>query len=102
MAIEVSATPRGVQGRGASRRLRHGGRVPGGLYGAGKDAQNIELDHKELVQHLKHESFHASILSLSVDGEKQQVLLRDLQMHRGARRCCTSTSSASRAIARFI
>jgi len=81
MAIEVTATPRGVQGRGASRRLRHGGRVPGVLYGAGKDAQNIELDHNELVQHLKQESFHASILSLSVDGEKQQVLLRDLQMH---------------------
>jgi large subunit ribosomal protein L25 len=81
MAIEVTATPRGVQGRGASRRLRHGGRVPGVLYGAGKDAQNIELDHNELVQHLKHESFHASILSLTVDGEKQQVLLRDLQMH---------------------
>ena len=81
MAIEVTATPRGVQGRGASRRLRHGGRVPGVLYGAGKDAQNIELDHNELVQHLKQESFHASILSLTVDGEKQQVLLRDLQMH---------------------
>jgi large subunit ribosomal protein L25 len=81
MAIEVSATPRGVQGRGASRRLRHGGRVPGILYGAGKPAQNIELDHNELAQHLKHESFHASILSLTVEGEKHQVLLRDLQMH---------------------
>jgi large subunit ribosomal protein L25 len=81
MAIEVNATTRGVQGRGASRRLRHGGRVPGTLYGAGKPAQNIELDHKDLAQHLKHESFHASILTLSVAGEKQQVLLRDVQMH---------------------
>jgi large subunit ribosomal protein L25 len=81
MAIEVNATTRGVQGRGASRRLRHGGRVPGTLYGAGKAAQNIELDHKDLAQHLKQESFHASILTLSVAGEKQQVLLRDVQMH---------------------
>jgi large subunit ribosomal protein L25 len=81
MAIEVTATPRGVQGRGASRRLRHSGRVPAILYGADKPAQNIELDHNELAQHLKHESFHASILSLSVEGEKHQVLLRDVQMH---------------------
>ncbi len=81
MAIEVNATARGVQGRGASRRLRHGGRVPGILYGAGKPAQNIELDHNELAQHLKQESFHASILTLSMNGSKEQVLLRDLQMH---------------------
>ena len=81
MAIEVTATPRGVQGRGASRRLRHSGRVPAVLYGADKAPQNIELDHNELAQHLKHESFHASILSLSVEGEKHQVLLRDVQMH---------------------
>ena len=81
MAIEVNAIPREVQGRGASRRLRHGGRVPGVLYGAGKPAQSIELDHNELAHHLRQESFHASILTLSVNGDKQQVLLRDLQMH---------------------
>jgi large subunit ribosomal protein L25 len=55
--------------------------VPGVLYGGDKPAENIELDHNELAQHLKHESFHASILSLSVNGTKQQVLLRDVQMH---------------------
>ena len=81
MTIEVNATPRGCKATGASRRLRHGGRVPGILYGGGKPAQTIELDHNELVQHLKQEAFHASILTLSVDGKKQQVLLRDVQMH---------------------
>jgi len=55
--------------------------VPGVLYGGDKPAENIELDHNELAQHLKLESFHASILSLSVNGTKQQVLLRDVQMH---------------------
>jgi len=81
MAIEVNAMPRSTQGRGASRRLRHGERVPGILYGGGKPAQNIELDHKELALNLKQEAFHASILTLSVDGQKEQVLLRDVQMH---------------------
>jgi large subunit ribosomal protein L25 len=81
MAIEVEATPRTTQGKGASRRLRHTGRVPGVLYGAGQPALAIELDHKDLAFKLKQETFHASILSLSVGSEKQQVLLRDYQMH---------------------
>jgi large subunit ribosomal protein L25 len=81
MAIEVNATPRATQGKGASRRLRRQERVPGILYGAGRPVQNIELDHKELVLHLKHEAFQASILTLNLEGEKQQVLLRDIQMH---------------------
>jgi large subunit ribosomal protein L25 len=77
MAIEVTATTRTTQGKGASRRLRHAARVPGIVYGAGKDAQPIEVDHKELAQNLKLESFHASILTLNLAGEKHQVLLRD-------------------------
>ena len=81
MAIEVNATPRATQGKGASRRLRRHERVPGVLYGGGRPAQNIEMDHKELALHLKHEAFQASILTLNVGGEKQQVLLRDIQMH---------------------
>ncbi|HTS54244.1 MAG TPA: 50S ribosomal protein L25/general stress protein Ctc [Burkholderiales bacterium] len=79
--MEVNATPRATQGRGASRRLRRQERVPGILYGGGRPVQNIELDHKELALHLKHEAFQASILTLNLEGEKQQVLLRDLQMH---------------------
>ena len=81
MAIEVNATPRSMQGKGASRRLRHAARVPGILYGGGQPAANIEVDHKELLQHLRHEAFHASILQLNLDGSKLQVLLRDYQMH---------------------
>jgi large subunit ribosomal protein L25 len=81
MAIEVNATSRSMQGKGASRRLRHAYRVPGILYGAGMAARPIEVDHKELSQNLKLESFHASILTLNLGGEKHQVLLRDYQMH---------------------
>jgi large subunit ribosomal protein L25 len=81
MAIEVNATPRSTQGKGASRRLRHAARVPGILYGGGQPAANIEVDQKELLQHLRHEAFHASILQLNLDGSKLQVLLRDYQMH---------------------
>jgi large subunit ribosomal protein L25 len=81
MKIEFTAFPRKVQGTGASRRLRGGGKVPGIVYGADKPALPIELDHQALSRHLKMEAFHASILDMTLDGNKQQVLLRDVQMH---------------------
>ena len=81
MKITVKANARGVQGTGASRRLRHAARVPGIVYGGGVTATNIELDHNDLYHQLKLEAFHASILDMELDGNKEQVLLRDVQMH---------------------
>jgi large subunit ribosomal protein L25 len=81
MKIAIKAEPRSVQGTGASRRLRRESKVPGVVYGAGKDATPIQLDHKDLWFKLKMEAFHASILDMEVGSEKSQVLLRDYQMH---------------------
>jgi large subunit ribosomal protein L25 len=81
MKIEIKAEPRSLQGTGASRRLRRESKVPGILYGAGKDAQPIQLDHKDLYFKLKLEAFHASILDMELGADKVQVLLRDYQMH---------------------
>jgi large subunit ribosomal protein L25 len=81
MKIAIKAEPRSVQGTGASRRLRRESKVPGVVYGAGKDATPIQLDHKELWFKLKTEAFHASILDMEIGNDKSQVLLRDYQMH---------------------
>src|SRR5437763_9590138 len=81
MAIEISARKREAQGTGASRRLRRLGRVPGIVYGGDKEAITIELDHKDLYQSLRNEKFHASILTLALDGTQEQVLLRAVNMH---------------------
>ena len=81
MKIEVTAFPRTRQGTGASRRLRAAGRVPGIIYGADKPVQTVEFDQRELQRHLKLEAFHASILDMTVDSGREQVLLRDFQMH---------------------
>jgi large subunit ribosomal protein L25 len=80
MTIEINATTRKAQGTGASRRLRNTGRVPGVVYGVG-DVNMIELDHNELYYKLRAEAFHASILTLNLDGKKESVLLRDFVMH---------------------
>ncbi|TXI17446.1 MAG: 50S ribosomal protein L25/general stress protein Ctc [Nitrosomonas sp.] len=81
MKIEISADKREMQGKGASRRLRRTGKVPAIIYGGDQEAQSIEMDHNDLFHKLKLEAFHASVLSLSVSGNKEQVLLRDIQMH---------------------
>ncbi|MDP1633527.1 MAG: 50S ribosomal protein L25/general stress protein Ctc [Gallionellaceae bacterium] len=81
MKIEFNASKRELQGTGASRRLRRAGKVPGILYGGEPAAQSIDVDHNALFHSLKQEAFHASILTMNLDGQKQQVLLRDYQMH---------------------
>jgi len=81
MALEVVAQTRKLQGTGASRRLRNAGKVPGIVYGGKKEAVNIELDHNALYHALRNEKFHASILELTLDGAKEQVLLRAVNMH---------------------
>ncbi|MGZ8258231.1 MAG: 50S ribosomal protein L25/general stress protein Ctc [Methylotenera sp.] len=81
MSIEINAVKRDAKGTGASRRLRRAGTVPGVVYGSGKEAIALEIDHKELFLQFRHEAFHASVLSLIVDGKKENVLLRDFQMH---------------------
>src|SRR5207244_11690114 len=79
-AIEISARKREAQGTGASRRLRRLGKVPGILYGGDHGPVNIELDHQQLYLNLRNERFHTSILTLALDGAKEQVLLRSLNM----------------------
>jgi large subunit ribosomal protein L25 len=81
MQIELSATKRAAQGTGASRRLRHAGKVPGILYGGAEPPLTIELDHNALFLQARREAFHASIIMLDLDGQKQQVLLRAINMH---------------------
>ena len=82
MQIEITANTRKLQGTGASRRLRAAGKLPGVIYGGEEgSAQSIEMDHKDLFYKLKLEAFHASILSINIDGKTEQVLLRDVQMH---------------------
>ncbi|HTQ77338.1 MAG TPA: 50S ribosomal protein L25/general stress protein Ctc [Burkholderiales bacterium] len=79
--MEISARKREAQGTGASRRLRRSGGVPGIIYGGDGDAVTIELDHKELLHNLSKETFHASILTLKLDGVAEDVLLRAFNMH---------------------
>lgn len=81
MQFELNAQKRTDQGTGASRRLRHAGKVPAIVYGGSEAPQAIELDQNTILLNLRKEAFHASVLTLNIDGKKESVLLRDNQMH---------------------
>lgn len=81
MEIIIQAKKRESKGTSASRRLRRAGTVPGIVYGGDKEAISLEFDHKNLFLEFRHEAFHASILTLDVEGKKESVLLRDYQLH---------------------
>ena len=80
-SIEFTAFARNTEGRGASRRMRKSGKAPGIVYGGKAEPTPIELDHNALIHALRNETFHASILTLKMDGSATKVLLRDVQMH---------------------
>ncbi|WP_456408216.1 50S ribosomal protein L25/general stress protein Ctc [Thiolapillus sp.] len=77
----IQAVARNDGGKGASRRLRREGLVPGIIYGGGKDPEMIATAHNKLLQHLEHEAFYSSIVEVEVEGKKQRVVLKDLQRH---------------------
>ena len=79
--FEIIAEPREDMGKGASRRLRREGKVPGVVYGANKDAASIMVNQNEIMRHLEDEAFYAHILTLQVGKWKEKVVLKDLQRH---------------------
>lgn len=81
MKIEINASKRTVQGRSASRRLRRAERVPAIVYGGAAQPQALELDHNSIYHQLRIEAMHSSVLTLNIEGTRESVLLRDVQMH---------------------
>lgn len=77
----IAAETRDDTGTGASRRLRRAGKVPGIIYGAGKDPVMLTIGHDAIYHNLEDESFHSSILTVEVDGKGEKAILRDVQMH---------------------
>jgi large subunit ribosomal protein L25 len=77
----IEVEPRGTEGKGASRRLRHAGKVPAIVYGGDLEPKSIQIHHNTVWLMSQNEWFYSAILDLSLDGDVQPVLLRDMQRH---------------------
>lgn len=81
ISYTFGADARGTQGKGASRRLRHSGKVPAILYGAHTDAQALVLDQQNLLTMIDDERFYSSIVRLKIGEQSQEAIVKDVQMH---------------------
>ncbi len=80
-SFEMTAVVRSDLGKAATRRLRHSGQVPAVIYGDDKEPASIMMVHDDLMHNLENEAFYSHILSITVDGKKEDVVLKDLQRH---------------------
>jgi large subunit ribosomal protein L25 len=94
ISFELAAEFRDRQGKGASRRLRHAGRVPAILYGGSKEPRAITLNHQKLMTLVDNEKFYSSIINLKVGDVLQAAIVKDLQMHPARNAISMSTCSA--------
>ncbi len=79
--FDLIADIREDQGKGASRRLRHTGKVPAIIYGAGRPPRALVFDHNRVLQQLNNESFFSSVLNIKVGKKSQAAILKDVQRH---------------------
>jgi len=80
-AFELVAEFRDAQGKGASRRLRRGNKVPAILYGGHREPRALALDHAKLLLMLDNERFYSTIINLKVGELNQAAILKDVQRH---------------------
>lgn len=80
--FDVVAEPRTELGKGAMRRMRRTGMLPGIVYGAGKDPLPISLAERTLRRQMENESFFSRILNVKVAGQEDaQAVVKGLQRH---------------------
>jgi len=79
--FDLIAELRTDQGKGASRRLRHEGKVPAIIYGAGRPSRSLMFDHNKVIRQLENESFYSSILNIQVNEKSQAAIVKDIQRH---------------------
>ena len=83
MASEIPdlvALERTGTGKGAARRARREGYVPGIVYGGGTDPLPINLEYNDLLTRLRAGRFLATLLNLKVEGHDDvRVICRDVQ-----------------------
>jgi large subunit ribosomal protein L25 len=75
--LEAQAREAGT--KGMARRVRVGGKIPGVLYGAGKDSLSVSVDPRQVLRILHSDTGHNTIFDLSLGGENTKVMIVDWQ-----------------------
>jgi len=77
--MKLSAEVRSPEKKGAARRLRGQGRIPGVLYGQGRDSMPVSFDHSEF-EGLLRDRQGTVIIEVGMEGyEPQPTIVREIQ-----------------------
>ena len=79
--LTLPAETRERNGKGASRELRRGGRVPAVVYGQKKDALSIHVEEKLLTRMLQTGHFMNSVVMVEVGGKPTRTLPKAVDFH---------------------
>jgi large subunit ribosomal protein L25 len=79
MDITLTAESGRTLGSRAARRLRHEGKVPGVVYGLGSDPVPVAVAWPDLRRVLTTEAGMNALIELTVDGEQNLTIVKDIQ-----------------------
>jgi large subunit ribosomal protein L25 len=75
----LEAQAREAGNKGMARRVRVGGKIPGVLYGAGKDSLSVSVDPRQVLRILHSDTGHNTIFDLALNGENTKAMIVDWQ-----------------------
>ena len=79
--ITLNATKRDRAGKGGARATRRDGFIPAIVYGGDADPQSVNINDNSFRKLLSQPGFMSHVIALDVDGDKNNVLARDIQFH---------------------
>jgi large subunit ribosomal protein L25 len=79
---DLNATARSGTGKGAARKARREGLVPGVVYGGGQDPQAINVKYNVLFKMVKAGRFLSTLFNLKIEAQEDvRVICRNVQRH---------------------
>ena len=84
--VNLNAEAREVDGKSSSRKLRNAGSVPAVIYGGENDPIKVSILEKDITKASEVPGFTTQILKITVSGEEQSVIVKELQRHPATQR----------------
>ncbi len=84
--VNLNAEAREIDGKSSSRKLRNAGSVPAVIYGGETDPIKVSILEKDITKASEVPGFTTQILKVTVSGEEQSVIVKELQRHPATQR----------------
>ena len=84
--VNLNAENREVEGKSSSRQLRRAGSIPAVIYGGKEEPLRISILEKDIAKASEVPGFATQILSISISGKEQNVIVKEIQRHPATQR----------------